>query len=116
MILATIRNLWTLGRQVSDTSAGMAAAKEAYASGTALPGVVLAYTGTTVAAADNLALEPVLSVLEAIWSTAAGSAQTLEFASQVLGNAALELRELEGLIARLRGGAPLREVLEGDAA
>lgn len=114
MILAAIRNAIGLVRKGRQTADAVAAAEAAYADGAGLPGVVLAYTGSTPGAADDRAMEAVVVGLEGFERTIAQAALTLELASQTLAGAALELRDLEAVSARLRGGAALKDVLEGD--
>ena len=113
MIGDAIRNAIGLFRKGRETADAVAAAEAAYDGGAALPGVVLAYTGSTPGLADDRAMEAVVVAVEGFERTVAHAALTLELASQTLAGAAMELRELEALAARLRGGAALRDVLEG---
>lgn len=112
MIFQAIKDVLGLGRKIRDNGAGLTAATKAYDEGAGLEGVLVAYASATPEAIDDGVPEAVSRLILAIERTTAASALTLELASQTLGNAALELRELEALSARLRGGVPLCVVLE----
>ena len=121
MILGFVRKALGVARQARDGVNGWSALTDAYEAGAALPGVLLAYTGTTPGAADNLlpalAMEAVATVHGAVGRAAyvlEHGAQTLSLAGVALTDISLELREVESLLDALRGGQPLKAVLEGE--
>lgn len=120
MILDALKRLWSGAKVVKGNADGLAAWNEAYAAGAGLPGCLLAFTGATPAAGDNLAPAAVMErvdglhrVVAELAGTAEHGSQTAAMVSKTLADAAGELRELEGFLAALRGGKPLRELLEG---
>lgn len=121
MIRAFFKRALGAVRVAKDNVNALAAMGEAYDAGAALPGVVLAYTGATSAAADDLTPIAVMKSVEAAHRTTANLALTLERSSQALelgartlADAAIELRELEDLLAALKGNKPLKDILESD--
>jgi hypothetical protein len=119
-LVSFIRNAWTVGRQAKDNVAGIAAFEAAYAGNAALEGIVLAFTGTTPVAADNLTSIAIMENLDKAQETVRHAAESLEagshaleLGSQTLAGAAHQARELEAFLVRLRGAEPLREILEG---
>jgi hypothetical protein len=120
MILAFLKRAIGAVRVAKDNVNAFGAAQDAYEGGAALHGVILAYTGATPAAADNLTSAGVMESIDAVRRTTSNmaltlerSSQALELGSRTLADAALELRELEDFIARLQGEASLKAVLEG---
>jgi hypothetical protein len=119
VIFGFVKKALGAARQARDSVNGWSALTDAYEAGAALPGVLLAYTGTTPGAADNLlpalVMETVASVHTFVGRAAYAlehGAQTLSMAGVMLTDISLELREVEALLDALRGGQPLKDVLE----
>jgi len=120
VILDFLRRAIGVVRVAKDNVNAFGAMSDAYEAKAALPGVILAYTGSTPTAADNLTSAGVMEAVDAAHRTVANLALTLERTSQAMelgartaADAALELRELEGFLSALKGEKPLKEILEG---
>ncbi len=107
MILGFIRDALRVGRQAKEGIGGATAAREAYEAGAGLHGVVLAFSGTTGTAADDLASVALMDRVDSL-------ARLVSSAAQLTEDLALELREWEAFLAALKGGSSLRAILERD--
>jgi len=105
--------IFSLGRQVSQSAAALAAAEAAYHAGGTAEAVLGAAIAATPTLADDDATEGVAELVRMLGESSSALAGSLESVSQGAATVAMNLREVESFLARLRG-RPLREVL-GDA-